>query len=151
MTRKILIAILPVLAGGFIYLTYRKDDLILFDWFNSIGLSSKVELLRTNQFLKSLAIPGWVKFYLPDALWMFSLSYVVLALWDFNVNRQSAFWLMLTPTVGFAYEIGQLVGLVPGTFDIVDLFLLLIASLLPLLFVTNLKTIKIHFLWPSNK
>lgn len=151
MARKILIAILPVLTGGFIYLTYRTDDLILFDWFNWIGLSGNVEQLRTNRFLQSLTIPNWVKFNLPDALWMFSLNYVVLALWNFSVNRQSAFWLLLTPTVGFAYEIGQLVGLVPGTFDIVDLFLLLIASLLPLLFVTNLKTIKIHFLWPSNK
>lgn len=132
MTRKILIAILPVHAGGFIYLTYRKDDLILSDWFNWIGLTGNVEQLRTNRFLQSLTIPNWVKFNLPDALWMFSLNYVVLALWNFSVNRQSAFWLLLTPTVGFAYEIGQLVGLVPGTFDIVDLFLLLIASLLPL-------------------
>lgn len=151
MARKILIAILPVLTGGFIYLTYRTDNLILSDWFNWIGLSGNVEQLRTNRFLQSLTIPNWVKFNLPDVLWMFSLNYVVLALWNFSVNRQSAFWLLLTPTVGFAYEIGQLVGLVPGTFDIVDLFLLLIASLLPLLFVTNLKTIKIHFLWPSNK
>ncbi|MCZ8297714.1 MAG: hypothetical protein O9297_10910 [Flavobacterium sp.] len=145
MTRKIIIGTLPVIVGGLIYLTYRTDTLIMFDWFNKIGLSDTIDVLRSNQHLQNLTIPNWIKFSLPDALWLFSFNYVLLTLWNFNVNQQSAFWLFLAPTIGLFSEIGQLIGIVPGTFDIVDLVLLLIATLIPFLSVNNLKSIKINF------
>ena len=145
MTRKIIIGTLPVIVGGLIYLTYRTDTLIMFGWFRQIGLSDAVDFLRSNQHLQNLTIPSWIKFSLPDALWLFSFNYVLLTLWDFNVNRQSAFWLFLAPTIGLFSEIGQLIGVVPGTFDFMDLVLLLIATLIPFLLVNNSKSIKIKF------
>jgi hypothetical protein len=144
MTRKMIIGILPVIVGGLIYLTYRTDSLLMFGWFNKIGLSDTIDLLRSNQLLQNLTIPNWIKFSLPDALWLFSFNYILLTLWNFNLNRQSAFWLFLAPTIGLFSEIGQLIGLVPGTFDLVDLLLLLIATLIPFLLVNNLKPIKIE-------
>lgn len=144
MTRKMITGILPVIVGGLIYLTYRTDSLLMFGWFNNIGLSDTVDFLRSNQHLQNLSIPNWIKFSLPDALWLFSFNYVLLTLWNFNLNRQSAFWLFLAPTIGLFSEIGQLIGVVPGTFDLVDLLLLLIATLIPFLLVNNLKPIKIE-------
>ncbi len=143
MTRKIIIGTLPVIVGGLIYLTYRTDTLIMFGWFTKIGLSDIIDFLRSNQHLQNLTIPSWIKFSLPDALWLFSFNYVLLTLWNFNVNRQSAFWLFLAPTIGLFSEMGQLIRVVPGTFDIVDLTFLFIATLIPLLLVNNLKSIKI--------
>lgn len=145
MTRKIIIGTLPVIVGGLIYLTYRTDTLIMFGWFNKIGLSDSVDFLRSNQHLQNLTIPSWIKFSLPDALWLFSFNYVLLTLWNFNINRQSAFWLFLAPTIGLLSEIGQFFGIVPGTFDIVDLVLLVFATLIPFLLVNNFKSIKIKF------
>lgn len=145
MTRKILIGTLPVFVGGLIYLTYRTDTLIMFGWFSNIGLSDTVDFLRSNQHLQNLNIPSWIKYSLPDALWLFSFNYVLLTLWDFNVNRHSAFWLFLAPAIGLFSEIGQLIGLVPGTFDFMDLVLLIIATLIPFLLVDNSKSIKIKF------
>lgn len=144
MIRKMIIGILPVIVGGLIYLTYRTDSLLMFGWFNKIGLSDTIDLLRSNQLLQNLTIPNWIKFSLPDALWLFSFNYILLTLWNFNLNRQSAFWLLLAPTIGLLSEIGQLIGVVPGTFDLVDLLLLLIATLILFLLVNNLKPIKIE-------
>ena len=145
MTKRIIIGTLPVIVGGLIYLTYRTDTLLMFGWFNKIGLSDTIELLRSNQQMQNLTIPSWVKFSLPDALWLFSFNYVLLTLWNFNLNRQSAFWLFLAPTIGLFSEVGQLIGVVPGTFDVMDLLLLLIATLIPSLLVNNFKSIKIKF------
>ena len=71
MTRKMITGILPVIVGGLIYLTYRTDSLLMLGWFNNIGLSDTVDFLRSNQHLQNLTIPNWIKFSLPDALWLF--------------------------------------------------------------------------------
>lgn len=139
---KIIIGTFPVILGGLIYLTYRTDTLFMFSWFNKIGLLDSIGLLRSNQQLQNLTIPSWVKFSLPDALWLFSFNYVLLTLWNFKINSQSAFWLFLAPTIGLFSEIGQLMGIIPGTFDSVDLLLLFIATVIPFLSVINLKSAK---------
>ncbi|MDC9722332.1 MAG: hypothetical protein PSN34_06110 [Urechidicola sp.] len=144
MTRRIIIGILPVIVGGLIYLTYRADTLIMFSWFNKIGLSEIVDLLRSNQYLQNLTIPDWIKFSLPDALWLFSFTYITLMIWENKINRQSVFWIFLAPIIGIFSEIGQLVGIIPGTFDTIDLILLIIAAILPFKFIKQLKIIKIN-------
>ncbi|MDR0228198.1 MAG: hypothetical protein LBI72_03950 [Flavobacteriaceae bacterium] len=138
--KRIIVGVLPVIIGGLIYLTYRSDTLIMFDWFYKIGLSDVIYFLRSNEFLHKLSVPNWVKFSLPDALWLFSFNYILLVLWDFNINKHSIFWLLLASIIGVFSEIGQLIGIVPGTFDIVDLALLLIAALIPFLLVKNVKS-----------
>lgn len=140
---KILIGTLPVLLGGLIYLTYRADTLLMFIWFKYIGLTGFINFLRTDNLLQNLTIPNWVKFSLPDALWLFSFTYSILLLWDFKLNRQSVIWIFLAPTVGLFSELGQLVGAIRGTFDNVDLLLLLLATILSFSFVINFKSIKI--------
>lgn len=142
MTKKIIIGTLPVIVGGLIYLTYRTGTLIMFGWFKKIGLKDTIEFLRSNQLLQSLIIPNWVKFSLPDALWLFSFTYVTLFIWDNTMNKQSIFWIFLAPFIGIFSEAGQLIGIIPGTFDKIDLILLLIAAILP--FKSQLNTIKIN-------
>ncbi|MFV8364763.1 hypothetical protein [Flavobacterium sp. XS1P27] len=146
MKHKIFIGTLPVFLGGIIYLTYRVDTLLMFNWFKWIGFTDLVIFLRTNNQLQNLTIPNWVKFSLPDALWLFSFTYIILLIWDFKITRHSVLWILLTPTVGFFSEIGQLIGIIPGTFDKVDLLLLLLSTVLPFYSVSNLKSIKIKIL-----
>jgi hypothetical protein len=140
---KIIIGTLPVFLGGLIYLTYRAETLLMFSWSKYIGFTDFVNFLRTNSQLQDLAIPNWVKFSLPDALWLFSFTYIILFLWDFKINRQSAAWIFLAPTVGLFSELGQLVEIIPGTFDKMDLLLLFLATIIPFSFVSNFKSIKI--------
>jgi hypothetical protein len=143
MKQKILIGTLPVFLGGLIYLTYRADTLLMFSWAKFVGLTDFVNFLRTDNFLQKLTIPNWVKYSLPDALWLFSFTYIILLLWDFKITRQSVLWIFLAPTVGLFSELGQLVEIIPGTFDKIDLLLLLLAAIFPLTFVSNSKSINI--------
>ena len=145
MKLKIIIGTLPVFLGGLIYLTYRAETLLMFSWSKYIGFTAFVSFLRTGSQLQNLTIPNWVKFSLPDALWLFSFTYIILFLWDFKINRQSAFWIFLAPTVGLFSELGQLLEFIPGTFDKMDLLLLLLATISPFSFVSNFKAIKIKF------
>lgn len=146
MTKRLLIGILPVFVGGFIYLTYRTTNLLMFVWFEKIGLDELISSLRTNYYLQNLIIPDWVKFSLPDALWLFSFVYVLLTLWNFRINKNSIFWILLAPIIGVFSEFGQLIGIIPGTFDIADLLLLILASILPFLsLIINFKITKINF------
>ncbi|REG88254.1 hypothetical protein [Algoriphagus antarcticus] len=143
MIKRIVIGIIPVILGGLIYLTYRTDSLVMFGWFNEIGLSDKIGLLRSNYQLQNLTIPNWIKFSLPDALWLFSFTYITLIIWENKINRESVFWIFFAPMIGIFSEVGQLTGLIPGTFDKIDLILLIIATILPFKFLTKLKSIKI--------
>jgi hypothetical protein len=143
MKLKIFIGFLPVFLGGLIYLTYRADTLLMFNWLKFIGFTELVNFLRTNNQLQNLTIPHWVKFSLPDALWLYSFTYTILLLWDFKITRQSVLWIFLAPTVGIFSEMGQLIGIIPGTFDSSDLLLLLLSASVPFYSVSNLKLIKI--------
>jgi len=147
MTKKLLIGIMPVFIGGFIYLTYRTEHLLMFGWFEKFRLYSLIDFLRNNEFLQKMNIPNWIKYSLPDALWLFSFIYVVLTLWSFQINRHSIFWITLVPAIGLFSELGQLFGIIPGTFDVVDLFLLVLAIILPFLIESiNFKITKINYL-----
>lgn len=140
MPGKIATALIPLLLGGLIYVTYRTDTLIMFSWFKNLQLQSITDAFRSNTFLQKLDVPDWIKFSLPDALWLFSFTYTNLLLWDFTITKQSIIWICLAPVIGLVFEIGQLVNVIPGTFDLTDLVLLILAALFPLL--TPLKNLK---------
>ena len=128
---------MPLILGAFIYVIYRSETLYFFTWINKVGLTDTVENLRSNRYLQEIKFPIWVKFSLPDALWLFSFNYILLIFWKFDLNRDSAIWLFLSSSIGILSEIGQLIELLPGTFDPFDLGLLLIATLIPFLFMKN--------------
>lgn len=144
LTNRILTTLIPLIFGGLIYLTYRVETLKMFRWFDNIGATDLIIFLRTNEISQAISLPQWVKFSLPDALWIFSFTYFMLTIWKFKISKSSAFWIFLAPTIGLFSEIGQLIGLIPGTFDLVDLVLLIIAMVIPFsqLVIINFKTIK---------
>ena len=95
--------------------------------------------------LQNLEIPNWVKYSLPDALWLFSFTYIIINIWNYKINEHSFFWVFSATLIGIFSEIGQLIELIPGTFDKVDLILLLIAAILPFKSIILLKTIFLLF------
>ncbi len=143
LTNRILTTLIPLIFGGLIYLTYRVETLKMFRWFDNIGATDFIIFLRTNEILQAISLPQWVKFSLPDALWIFSFTYFMLTIWKFKITKSSAFWIFLAPTIGLFSEIGQLIGLFPGTFDLIDLVLLIVAMAIPFfqLVIINFKTI----------
>ena len=124
--------IIPLLIGGFIYIFFRADSLIMFRWFDTLGLTQIIAACR-QLTIRHFNLPSWIIFSLPDALWIFAFINLMLIIWKDRFSTNSIFWLLLAPSIGIFSEVGQVVKIIPGTFDIIDLTLILIASTIPFL------------------
>lgn len=114
----IIIAVLFFGAGGLIYILYRAPTLHMFSWFRSIGIHQYVLQLRELEFP---IIPEWIKFCLPDGLWMASYMLLMVAIWLHEQTRRSLVLSLLLPIFINASEILQFFHLTKGTFDPIDL------------------------------
>ena len=111
---------IPLFIGCLIYVLFRTDTLlynkIFGNFFSPIG--------SPKTFLQKIII-----FSLPDGLW--AMSYTMLI---FHLRNDKTFktliWSILIPVIGILSEIGQLYYLIPGTFDIIDLIMYIIAPTL---------------------
>jgi hypothetical protein len=56
----------------------------------------------------------------PDAAWAFATGSVVSLLWSSRSASRTG-WIAAGALVAVGYEVAQLVALVPGTFDVIDL------------------------------
>lgn len=128
--------LLPLFIGGLIYVLFRALNLKMFRWFEFIGLSTIVQAARQKVSFAS-DIPDWIIFSLPDALWLFAFTNLMLQIWHYKISRQSFVWITLAPAIGIFSELGQAAKLVPGTFDFTDLSLLCIASIIPFIYPIN--------------
>ena len=133
---------LTLLLGGLVYISFRQDTLKMFSWFDRVNLSGVISELRLYTLPLTDHLPNWFLYSLPDGLWLFSYLSVLLVVWDNTISKQNIHWLLLVPAVAVFSEIGQLFGVVPGTFDIFDLTFYLGGTVLPILIFTNSKTIK---------
>ena len=143
MNRQINIGFLfTLLFGGFIYILFRQDSLKMFSWFESVNLSNSISELRLFTLPLSFHLPDWFLYSLPDGLWLFSYISLLLVIWSNVISKQNIHWVLLVPLIAIFSEIGQLIKLVPGTFDLVDLGFYLSGTILPILIFANSKTNK---------
>jgi len=128
--------ILPLFLGGAIYLFLRSESLIMFDWIKFLGLKDGLDVLRENIISIKFLLPDWVLFSLPDALWVYSFTSVLIIIWNSDINVL-IFLLSFPLIAGPGVEFLQFLNLFEGTFDFSDLLLTLLAFLISLKF--NLK------------
>lgn len=69
---------------------------------------------------------------LPDALWLFSGFFIFDTIWGQKTTISKILWISILWIVAIGAEVGQALKLLPGTFDINDITLMLIASLFAL-------------------
>lgn len=120
MFRILLHIILPLGIGSLIYVLWRVQTLRVFVWFDALGVSP--EVLHVRQWFKHYGetLPAWVLFSLPASLWMYSMvAWFQMALLQSDV-RCRATWHSIALSLGVGTELGQLWGVVPGTFDLKD-------------------------------
>lgn len=139
MKRLLSTVIIPLLIGGVIYILFRSDSLVMFSWFESFGVEKIILAFRQLNYGQS-NLPNWAIFSLPDALWVFSFTNLMLIIWRDIFSSQSILWIFIAPIIGIVSEVGQGLHFIRGTFDATDLILILIASTLP--FITRLKKLK---------
>lgn len=141
--KTLLFPFLTILLGGFIYVSFRVESLRMFSWFNSISLSEVIIRIRNYTLNYDLLIPNWVKFSLPDGLWLFSFTSLILITWKNEINSSNLFWLIGLPIIALLSEIGQSISIMPGTFDWIDIAMYLFGFMLP--FIINKKSITLKF------
>ena len=99
----------------------------MFRWAELLGCSDLVQALRLSAAPLKDQLPGWVLFSFPDAAWVYSATAAYLSIWRGARSAEAVFWVLLAGSLGIGGELGQMAGLVPGTFDPVDLASMLFA------------------------
>ena len=121
-TQIVLGPLFALLFGSFIYISFRQDTLILFDWLREIGVFEFAAGYRHYTLPFAENIPNWILYSLPDGIWLFSYVSFVLIIWDNQISKQSFLWIFVVPILAICSEIGQLLNFVPGTFDLYDIY-----------------------------
>jgi hypothetical protein len=124
--------ILPIAIGGFIYILFREKSLLMFSWFTKIGLDNLIHNIRTIA-IWNYQLPDWVIYSLPDGIWVYSLTSLMLIIWYGDVSILKYFWLSIGLIIGLSIELCQLMGFYPGTFDKMDILFYIIGSITPII------------------
>ncbi len=136
-SRAKIIGCIAFLSGIFIYLIFRIPSVTLSSALHRIGLWEAYNTLRVDKTY----VPAWILQILPDALWMFSLSILILWIWGFERRIESLTWLGIILVAGCGLEFLQYTGVLPGQFDVWDLGAMILAVLVSLCFTFKSKLV----------
>lgn len=123
-----IIGLIALTIGGLIYILYRSENLLMFDWFDNLNLSSLIDRLRTST--DTTSVYGWIKYNIPAGLWLFSYMFVIDSIWWKDKNKYYMYFLYVLPILAISSELMQLFKLCPGTFDILDIISYFLAILI---------------------
>jgi hypothetical protein len=128
-TTNTIIGITSIAIGGMIYMLWRKQTLLMFSWFNNMGMRDAVEAMRRAASGYYPLIPQWVCFSLPTALWLFGGILLFWSIWE-NDFYERYFWVAIFSFIAVGAELGQLIGFIPGTYDPKDVILMVLSIVL---------------------
>ena len=124
----LVVVLLPIVIGGLIYLLFRTDSLLMFSWAAQLSLLDLIEQGRAAAAPLLPHVPSVVLFSVPDGVWVFSATAFFARLWHDGPLWMRVGWIGIAPAMAIGGELGQIVGLVPGTFDVLDLLAYAIAT-----------------------
>lgn len=115
---QILTGIILLMAGGMIYLLFRPTTLLGFWLTDAVGLSPFISGWRSSMETRQPA--DFVVYCLPNGLWAAAYILIIDRVFASQPLRQRLYWTAAIPLIGIAAELLQAVGIVPGTFDWLD-------------------------------
>lgn len=125
---KTFISFSLLLIGGAIYLGYRSGNLVMFQLLNKFGFSNFLNSFR--DIGANYSIYDWIKYCMPDGLWLFSYMFLIDTIWDNHKCVSYYIFLWILPVIAIISELLQFIMIVPGTFDIMDLSCYLMATII---------------------
>jgi hypothetical protein len=120
--------------GGLTYVVFRSTSLLMFSWFDQLGLADTVTSMRATWGGMETQIPAFLIMSAPFALWVLSYMLLIEAVWGPAKPRAKFLWKWSLPSTAIASEILQACGMLRGTFDANDLAALIIAASVGTLF-----------------
>ncbi len=124
---------LSVFIGGVIYLLLRPVKTIMFKHLNLAGIESFTDNARETTLPLGNYLPEWFIYTLPNGLWAFGYTILILTLWKESPSKFKYFWYATIPVLIFGFELMQLSGTIRGTFgfdDILSGFIGILAGIL---------------------
>jgi len=113
--------ILPISLGTMIYLLFRPLHLTVFHWAETMGLYNFI--LSTRSLISFYSyIPEWVIYSLPNGLWSYSFMFFISFTWRDEKSLSKSIFIISVIVISVGSELGQLTGLIPGTFCLSDVF-----------------------------
>jgi hypothetical protein len=113
--RVLLLVAAPLVLGALVYVAWRPTDVVLVGWLPAVI----VHALRTT--LGSWHLPRVIVESAPDLAWAWAFGAALALVWRARPWRAKAPWVAVGLIVAASAEIGQLWGVPPGTFDVMDL------------------------------
>lgn len=111
-----ILAVVLFIIACYIYIVYRTDDMVLYSWLNINPHCNFFEALRTTR----MSIPTWMRYNLPDALWLLSYLLIIDILWE-NWNGTKICFICIVPLFAYTIEFLQFANIASGTGDTLDL------------------------------
>lgn len=127
---------IPIFIAVLIYLLFRSKSLLLYKW---IGIDQSIDLVGMN---KSVSVKNtiiiWILFSLPDGLWLYSLTAIMILIWGKETTLFKYFFIYLGFFIAVFHEFGQYLHIFRGTFDMGDILAYIICMFAALL-ITNYR------------
>lgn len=115
--RALVHVVLPLVIGTLAYVAWRSTDVRIVTWMSRVAPRGVAAMQGTGASRAPAVILG----SLPDAAWAWAFGASLALVWLGRAWREKAAWLVAGALLAVLAEIGQAIGLVPGTFDVVDL------------------------------
>lgn len=126
-------------VGGSIYLAWRPESLLMFQWADAVGLIDPLSSLRAYAAPYRVSLPAWVLYSFPEALWVYSGTCFMASLWSQLHCIPAFLWVSSIPTLAVLSEVAQWFHLIPGTYSFTDLALSILVVPVALLTVRLIK------------
>ena len=129
---KIFVGLIFLLIGSYLYLKFRSETLLMFEWAKNLGLEFIVSSIRgTFETLNSDRMK-YIIFSAPYGLWVISFCCFIGAIWHKDSSFSAIILRLIVPVIAVSSELLQFVGFLPGTFDINDLLVLIVSTIIGL-------------------
>lgn len=114
--QAIILSVISMLVGIFIYIFLRPTAAQAVHFIiNIFPILDNVREITTNYNYSN-----WLLYNLPDALWVYSYTVLIVAIWGYRNSLESKIWLSTVPIICIGYEIAQYFYIIKGTYDIKD-------------------------------
>ena len=127
----IFFSLILMFIGGIIYIIFRPETLTMFSWMNKLGLDYSI-IRNSINIDTSSKIIDFIVFSLPNGLWLLSGILFLGYVWRKNKNLFLLYSTFIF-SISAIFEVGQLTNFIPGTFDFMDLAVIIISYLLGLI------------------
>ena len=129
---KIFVGLIFLLIGSYLYLKFRSETLLMFKWAKNLGLDFIVSSIRGSFESLNSDRMKYIIFSAPYGLWVISFCCFIGAIWHKDSSLSAIILRLIVPVIAVSSELIQFVGFLPGTFDINDLLVLIVSTIIGL-------------------